>query len=74
MGEVTDKHYMIDRGIRTEKRSKSLGSESVHGLPVHWPEEPRKSAAQAKNRREPLLGTQNVHGLPTIWDELDLSE
>jgi hypothetical protein len=65
---------MIDRGIKTDKRSKSLGSESVHGLPLEWPEQPRKNARDSQRRREALLATQNVHGLPTIWDELDLSE
>lgn len=65
--------YMIDRG-KTEKRSKSLGSESVHGLPLDWPEQPRNTAARIHRRREALLATQNVHGLPTVWDELDLSE
>lgn len=65
---------MIDRGNQTDKRAKSLGNESVHGLPLDWPEQQRKGATNQKRRREPLLATQNVHGLPTIWDELDLSE
>ena len=65
---------MIDRGIQTDQRSKSLGSESVHGLPLDWPEQPRKTVPSIQHRREALLATQNVHGLPTVWAELDLSE
>ncbi|HEX7862853.1 MAG TPA: hypothetical protein VF773_21150 [Verrucomicrobiae bacterium] len=66
---------MIDRAIRgTESRSKSLGNESVHGLPLEWPEAKRETKQSAKHRRDALLAIQNVHGLPTRWDELDLSE
>ena len=70
---MADKYYMIDRGILTQKRPKPLASESVHGLPIHWPEQSAKATREIA-RREPLLATQNVHGLPTMWDELDLSE
>ena len=67
---------MIDRGIqRTGNRDKALGTESVHGLPLDWPEAKRHQfKAKAKRRRDALLATQNVHGMPTAWDELDLSE
>jgi len=66
---------MIDRGFqKTNQRTKSLGSESVHGLPQDWPEQKRSTRVQVPEKRRSLLATQNVHGLPTIWDELDLSE
>ena len=72
---IADNRYMIDRGIkRTGTRAKSLGNESVHGLPLDWPELKRNSKAALKRRRDALLATQNVHGLPTRWNELDLSE
>ena len=66
---------MIDRGFqKTNQRTKSLGSESVHGLPQDWPEQKRSALVRVQGKRPSLLATQNVHGLPTIWDELDLSE
>lgn len=72
---ITDIDDMIDRGIRgKEKRPKPLGSESVHGLPLDWPEITRDTKPLLKQARKAPLGTQNVHGLPTTWEELDLSE
>ena len=71
---ITDIDDMIDRGIRKEKQPKPLGSESVHGLPLDWPEIIRDTKPLLKKFRKAPLGTQNVHGLPTSWEELDLSE
>jgi len=66
---------MIDRGIQgTEKRVKALGSESVHGLPLEWPDLRRDTNPVLKQRRPAPLATQNVHGLPTDWEEVDFSE
>jgi hypothetical protein len=66
---------MIDRGFqKTTRRSKSLGNESVHGLPLDWPEQKRSAVMKAQAKRQSWLATQNVHGLPTIWGEMDLSE
>jgi hypothetical protein len=66
---------MIERGFHNNtQRNKSLGGESVHGLPQVWPEEKRSARMKFQGKRPSLLATQNVHGLPTIWDELDLSE
>jgi hypothetical protein len=62
---------MIDQGIRNaKKRIKALGDQSVHGLPLEWPES--KRAVRPPNRnRQISLATQNVHGLPTSWNELN---
>ena len=66
---------MIERGFqKMTERNKSLGNESVHGLPLDWPEPKRSTAVPVQGKRKSLLATQNVHGLPTIWGELDLSE
>ena len=67
---------MIDRSFQktTQRSSKSLGSESVHGLPLDWPEQKRSTGMKVQAKQQSSLATQNVHGLPTIWDELDLSE
>jgi hypothetical protein len=72
--KIADNMSMIDRGIHgKEKRTKALGSESVHGLPQEWPEL-QQTPRSARRHRDALLATQNVHGIPTDWDELDLSE
>jgi hypothetical protein len=66
---------MIDQNFqKATRRSKPLGNESVHGLPLHWPEQKRFTVMKAQAKRQSWLATQNVHGLPTIWGELDLSE
>jgi hypothetical protein len=68
---------MIDHGITEgQRRTKHLGSESVHGLPLDWSQPKRHSRNELNSleRSRRLLATQNVHGIPTSWDELNLSE
>jgi hypothetical protein len=66
---------MIDRGFSgRQERVKLLGSQSVHGLPLDWPEPKRHLRRTRSQRLRNLLGTQNVHGIPTAWNEVELSE